>query len=181
MTNAATINTELVYQPSQTTHWKNLFPSKMMLLGSQNLNQGEELVAKIRHVEIQQIKSSTGMADDVPVVTFENAPPMVLNITNVKTIASLYGPSSHHWKGPSIQVYATMVKAFGSEVMALRVRAVIPDTNEDIDVYFNNLAVCKTMQQLKEAFTAIPKHLKARLTEHKNNMKNQIGAANVQG
>ena len=106
---------------------------------------------------------------------------MVMNITNVKTIASLYGPSYHHWKGQSIQIYAMMVKAFGDEVMALRVRAAIPDTNENIDQYVNSLINCTTMQELKQAFTSIPKHLKARLTEHKDTMKNKIGAANVQG
>ena len=29
---------KLIYEPSLTTHWKNLFPNKMLLLGSQNLN-----------------------------------------------------------------------------------------------------------------------------------------------
>jgi len=181
MNNVAQINPSIVYEPSQTTHWKTLFPNKTKLLGSHNLNEGEELVATIDHVEMQSIKNQSGQNEEVPVITFINAPPMVMNITNVKTIASLYGPSYHHWKGQSIQIYAMMVKAFGDEVMALRVRAAIPDTNENIDQYVNSLINCTTMQELKQAFTSIPKHLKARLTEHKDTMKNKIGAANVQG
>ena len=34
----------IIYEPSKTTHWRNLFESKSMLLGSHNLNEGEELV-----------------------------------------------------------------------------------------------------------------------------------------
>ena len=169
----------IVYEPSQTTHWKNLFPKKTMLLGSHNLNEGEELIAKIDYVEIKNIKNSSGKQESVPIITFKNAPPMVMNITNVKTIASLYGPSYHSWKGQSIQIYAMMVKAFGEEVMGLRVRAAIPDTNENTDQHVNSLNNCTTMQELKKAFTAIPKHLKARLTEDKNIMKKKIGASNV--
>ena len=48
MNNVAQINPSIVYEPSQTTHWKNLFPNKTMLLGSHNLNEGEELVATDR-------------------------------------------------------------------------------------------------------------------------------------
>ena len=181
MSNVAQINPSIVYEPSQTTHWKNLFPNKTMLLGSHNLNEGEELVATINYVEMQSIRSASGKQEEVPVITFVNAPPMVMNITNVKTIASLYGPSYHHWKGRGIQIYATLVKAFGSEVMALRVRAAIPDTNENIDKYVNSLNECTTMQELKEAFGLIPKHLKVRLTKDKDTMKNKIGVSNVQG
>ena len=181
MNSAAQINPNIVYEPSQTTHWKNLFPNKTMLLGSHNLNEGEELVAKIDHVEIKKIKNASGKQEEVPVITFEKAPPMVMNITNVKIIASLYGPSYHNWKGQSIQIYAMMVKAFGVEVMGLRVRAAIPDTNENIDAYFNSLSNCTTIQELKQAFMDIPKHLKVRLTEHKDTMKHKIGASNVQG
>ena len=85
--------TELVFEPSQTTHWKNLFPSKMMLLGSQNLNPGEELIATISSVEAQEIKNKNGKPDIVPVARFENAPPMVLNIPNPILIGPPLNPS----------------------------------------------------------------------------------------
>lgn len=174
-------NPEIVYQPSATTHWKNLFPSKMMLLGSQNLNQGEELVAKIRHVEIQKIKSSSGKDDTVPVVTFENAPPMALNITNARTISGLYGESYDAWKGRSIQVYVTLVRGFGSKEMinGLRVRNTIPATMEDAQAYAANLENCATLSELQKAFTAIPKHLKPNLKSLKDQLKQKLGNANV--
>ena len=47
------MNSKVIYEPSQTTHWKNLFPEKMKLLGSQNLNENEELIATIKKVAIE--------------------------------------------------------------------------------------------------------------------------------
>jgi len=74
----------IIYQPSVTTHWRNLFESKSMLLGSHNLNEGEELVCEIQSTSIEVIKNKNGKDERVPVLCFNNAPPMVLNITNTK-------------------------------------------------------------------------------------------------
>ena len=168
--------TQLVFEPSKTTHWKNLFPSKMMLLGSQNLNEGEELIAQIKAVEIQAIKSQSGQEEFVPVCQFENAPPMVLNITNSRTIASLYGECYDHWLGESIQIYATKVKAFGIEQMALRVREARPETTHDISHHESDLMACTSLGDLQRVFMAIPKHIKPRLVSVKDEMKEKINA-----
>lgn len=168
--------TNLVYEPSETTHWKNLFPNKTLLLGSHNLNPGEELIAKIKSVIVQEIKNKNGDTERVPVVSFENAPPMVLNITNSRTIANLYGELYDRWVGCSIQVYATKVKAFGQETMALRIREAIPDTNEDVTTYADALRSCTTMQDLQAVFMKIPKHIKPRLVSVKDEMKETINA-----
>lgn len=170
--------TQLIYEPSKTTHWKNLFPNKMMLLGSQNLNPGEELVAKISCVKVQKIKSQNGNEEEVAVIEFCNAPPMVLNVTNARTIASLYGELYQLWEGKSIQIYATNVKAFGIEQMALRVRSVIPDADYDISEYKVKLESCKTISDLREVFMQIPKHLKPRLSEKKDEMKELLSENN---
>lgn len=168
--------TNLVFEPSHTTHWKNLFPSKMLLLGSQNLNPGEELIAVIKAVEVQEIKNQKGDTERVPVVQFDNAPPMVLNITNTRTIANLYGELFDHWAGNAIQIYATKVKAFGQETMALRIREARPDVPQDLSQYENALMACTTMADLQKAFMAIPKHLKPKLVSVKDSMKEKINA-----
>lgn len=167
---------ELIFEPSKTTHWKNLFPNKMMLLGSQNLNDKEELIAVIRSVDIQTIKSANGKDENVPVVLFENAPPMVLNITNTRTIASLYGECYDQWAGKSIQIYATKIKAFGVEQTALRIREARPKTGESVDTFENGLKACTTINDLQKVFMAIPKHLKTRLVSVKDEMKETINA-----
>ena len=168
--------TNLVFEPSQTTHWKNLFPSKMQLLGSQNLNEGEELIAQIQSVAIQEIVNTSGQKESVPVVVFDNAPPMVLNITNSRTIASMYGENYDAWQGNSIQVYATKVKAFGQHQMALRIREARPNIKQNLDKHEKALNECKTLQELQGVFMAIPKHIKPSLTALKDELKNELTA-----
>lgn len=166
--------TKKVYQPSETTHWKTLFPSKMQLLGAHNLNENEELVAVITNVSRQEIKEQNGSAKEVPVLTFENAPPMALNITNAQAIGNMYGDSYTNWIGNPVQIYATLVKAFGNEGLALRIRSVIPDIGQDASHHEAALNSCTTMADLQTAFKKIPKHLKPRLTSVKDAMKEKL-------
>jgi hypothetical protein len=166
----------IVYQPSQTTHWKNLFASKTMLLGSHNLNEGEELVCQIASVAIQKIRNTSGKEEQVPVCNFFNAPPMVLNITNTRTIASLYGDNYEGWTNQYIQVFATSVKAFGQQQMALRVRQVKPNVGEDTSGYENQLRACQNLKELQSAFMALPAHLKPALAALKDEMKGKLNA-----
>ncbi len=165
----------VVYEPSQTTHWKNLFPKKSALLGSHNLNAGEELVAQITGVSVQEIKNNKGKADHVPVVTFSNAPPFVLNITNARTIESLYGCYHQNWIGKHIQLYATEVKDFGGgKTMGLRVRPKAPVVNDDLGQYESSLRKCQSMKELQGVFMSIPKQLKPSLEALKNEMKGKL-------
>lgn len=177
---------KIVYQPSKTTHWRNLFENKSMLLGAHNLNPGEELVAKIASVHTnQEITGNKGVKEHVSVIKFENAPPMVLNVTNTRTIASLYGEYYDNWIGKSIQVYATEVKAFGNITMALRIREAIPDTGEDVSEYIDLLKRCQSMKELQDAYFSIPKHLKGsgsstgkQLNQIKEEMKGKLDVRN---
>lgn len=164
----------IVFQPSTTTHWRNLFENKSMLLGSHNLNEGEELVCEIVNTGLQTIKNKAGKDEQVPVIIFNNAPPMVLNITNTKTIAALYGDLYDKWVGRSIQVYATKVKAFGAVTTALRVRPVIPANSNDLQQYVNTLNACGNIEQLKQAFMSLPNNVKPELTQLKDTIKAQL-------
>ena len=164
----------IVYQPSVTTHWRNLFESKSMLLGSHNLNEGEELICEIINTGIQTIKNKAGKDENVPVILFNNAPPMVLNITNTKTIASLYGDLYNQWVGKSIQVYATKVKAFGAVTTALRVRPVIPANSADVKQYVDKLNACGNIDQLKQVFMSLPNNVKPELTSLKDTIKTHL-------
>lgn len=166
----------VVYQPSVTTHWRNLFESKSMLLGAHNLNEGEELVATITGAGIQAIKNKNGGEERVPVITFSNAPAMVLNITNTKTIAALYGDLYENWIGRSIQVYPTKVKAFGQEQMALRIKLMIPPDPNEISNYAESLNNCRTIDELKGAYFALPNNIKGQLLNLKNEIKSRLEA-----
>lgn len=172
------MTTHIVYEASKTTHWKNLFPNKSQLLGSHNLNTGEELVATIVGVSVEEIKDQNGKAERVPVLKFEKAPPMVLNITNTRTIASLYGERYDQWQGRSIQLFSTTVKAFGEEMTALRVRPVIPSNDIDTTSHEARLRACTTMEDLKKVFMGLPNNIKVSLTAVKDEVKEAINASN---
>lgn len=163
--------TKLIYEPSKTTHWKNLFPNKMQLLGSQNLNPGEELIATIKSVGKQVVKGRGGKEDEVAVIHFDKAAPMVLNITNSRTISGLYGPYYEGWSGKPIQIYATEVSVSGKSMLGLRVRAAIPSVETDISVYETSLRESETIEDLQIAFGEIPRHIRPRLTAVKDEMK----------
>jgi len=164
-----------VYEPSQTTHWKNLFPHKTQLLGSHNLNEGEELVATIDSVDIKPIMNKNGKEEKVPIVHFTNAAPMVLNITNSRTIASLYGPYYHNWIGKKLQIFATNVKSFGGgEELGLRIRTLIPADDEEIQFHRVQLSSCRDMNELQSAFLKVPIHLKRQLISFKDQCKEKL-------
>lgn len=161
----------LVYTPSKTTHWKNLFPKKSELLGSHNLNEGEELVVRIVSVGPETIKDKNGNDVGLPVMTFDNAPPMVLNITNSKTISSLYGELIDGWIGKSIQLFSAKIKHKGELISALRIRPQIPTTNLNTDKEEAQLRACDNMDALKTVFMGFPVHIQKALEHVKNEMK----------
>ena len=155
-------NEKIIYEPSETTHWRNLFDNKNTLLGAHNLNPGEELIAEIKEIKTNgEIKDKVGNIQSVSILMFTNAPDMVLNITNAKTISSLYGEYTEKWPGKSIQLYAAPIKAFGENTLCLRIRKAIPDTGEDVSEYLIKLQNASNIKELQDAYKAIPSHLKA--------------------
>ena len=109
------------------THWKKLHNPDY--LGAYALAPGEELVVTIKAVVRETVAGEDGKKEECTVVRFADTgvKPMVLNVTNSKTISKLYDtPYIEEWAGKKIQIYATQVKAFGSMVEALRIRPKIP-------------------------------------------------------
>jgi len=170
--------TEIIYETSPNTHWKNTFPKKSELLGSHNLNEGEELVATFDKMPHQgTIKDRNGNDKTVTIATFINAPPMCLNITNCRIIEGLYGGMMDKWIGKSIQLYVGQVRnpEGAGTVGGLKVRERIPATDEDLSEYESALENCTTIDELKKAWMAIPKHLTSKLLTLKNNVKMELG------
>lgn len=167
---------KIVYEASTTTHWKNLFAKKCMLLGSHNLNEGEELVLQIMSVGISEIKNQNGKTEHVPVLQFNNCPPMVLNITNTRTIVSMYGEHYDKWSGCYIQLFSAMIKVKGVEQSALRIRPKKPSVGIDLSGYEQQIRSCKTIEQLKNMFMSIPSSARSQLNGLKDEMKGIINA-----
>lgn len=55
---------------------------------------------------------------------------LVLNRTNINTIAGLYGDDTDDWEGKKITLFATQVDFQGKQVDAIRVRNKPPKTKE---------------------------------------------------
>lgn len=108
------------------THWKKLQDPEY--LGAYSLNPGEDMIVTIASVRQEKVTGADGKKEDCMVARFlENIKPMILNVTNCKTIEKLYKtPYIEEWAGRKIQLYSEKVKAFGDVVEALRIRPFVP-------------------------------------------------------
>ena len=113
------------------THWKKLINPDY--LGAYSLDPGKDMVLTIREVRKEMITGADGKKEECIVCYWqEEQKPMILNVTNCKTISKLLKtPYIERWAGHRIQIGAEMVSAFGEKVEALRVRKSLP---EDVKV-----------------------------------------------
>lgn len=110
------------------THYKKLINPDY--LGAYSLEAGKDMVLTIKSVAKENVKGHGGKVEELTVARFkEIKKPMVLNVTNCKTIKDIYStPYIEEWEGKKIQVYGTEVKFGGEMVEALRIRPIIPKT-----------------------------------------------------
>lgn len=108
---------------SQKTHWKKLHNPDY--LGAYSIDNGT-MVVTIKSVGKEQVPGADGKKEEAIVAKLEGQKPMILNATNCKTIAGLYGNYIEDWQGKKITLFIANVKAFGTTVEALRVEAKIP-------------------------------------------------------
>lgn len=102
------------------THWKRLINPDY--IGAYALNPDEDLTVTIDFVQREQITGTDGKKEDATVAHLKGHKPLILNVTNSKSIAKLYGPYIEGWAGKDITLYASMTKAFGDVVECLRIR-----------------------------------------------------------
>ena len=118
------------------THWKKL--DNPDYLGAYALEPGKDLIAVIKSVGQEEVYNPSNNKKEVCTVAhFEdrNIKPMILNVTNCKTISKIYDtPYIEQWCGKAIAIYIAKVKAFGETVEALRIRAKVPSTEKFVCV-----------------------------------------------
>ena len=109
------------------THWKRLINPDY--LGAYSLDPGKDMVLTIRQVRKELITGADGKKEECIVCYWEeNQKPMILNVTNCKTISKLLQtPYIERWAGHRVQIGAEMVSAFGEKVEALRIRKRLPE------------------------------------------------------
>ena len=113
------------------THWKKM--TNPNYLGSYSLEDGQDITLTIREVRQEQVIGSDGKKEECIVCYWvEPQKPMILNVTNCKTIAKITGtPYIEKWSGIRIQIGADVTKFGGELVECLRVRK---DPPEDVKI-----------------------------------------------
>ena len=93
---------------------------------------GRSITVTIRSIGNEMV-AAQGKEEAVTVCRFvEPVKPMILNLTNRKTLAKLYKTkSASHLAGKRIVIGFDKVKAFGAIHDALRIRAVIPECGRE--------------------------------------------------
>jgi hypothetical protein len=107
---------------SDKTHWKKL--TNPDYLGSYAFQPGEEKTVTIKEVKREMVfNPSNGSKEECTVAYFvEDLKPLILNTTNCKTIARVWGtPYVEDWAGRKITLKVKKVSAFGEMVDAVRV------------------------------------------------------------
>lgn len=104
------------------THWKKCFNKDY--LGSHDLDNGKDLIAVIDHVEVKEVKDTTGKSSKCNVALFKGqVKPMILNATNCKMVKKFTGSNYiEDWKDVPVQICIREVSAFGETVEALRIK-----------------------------------------------------------
>ena len=109
------------------THYKKLINPDY--LGAYSLEPGQDMILTIKSVGKEEITGTGGKKEECIVCHWvENQKPMILNVTNCKTIAKLVkSPYIEKWAGHRIQIYADMTRFGGEMVECLRVRPKAPE------------------------------------------------------
>ena len=106
--------------PQHKTHWRKM-AGKEFIVGE--MLDGKDVTMTIKTVTIEELQSQKGTEKKV-VATFEEADmKIVLNVTNMKSIAEKIGSGFvQDWIGKKVTFYPTKITAFGKTTEAIRVR-----------------------------------------------------------
>ena len=107
------------------THWKKLINPEF--IGAYSLPEGQDLTVVIDYVQLQEITGTGGKKEDCTVAHLQGEKPMILNVTNSKSIAKLYGPFIEDWAGKRITLFASTTRLAGETVECLRIRPKVAD------------------------------------------------------
>ena len=114
------------------------FPSKY--LQAHNLKD-QDVTLTIRAVVREAVEDNKGDSEQLPVLYFEETREaarknggdelrLVLNKTNMKSIAKFYGYEGDDWVGKRVTFFPTTCQAFGDTVDCIRVRPVVPQAEQ---------------------------------------------------
>ena len=110
---------------AEHVHWKKT--TNPTYLGSWDFEPGQDMIVQVKDVRLEMVQNAQGR-EEKPILYLENGvKPMILNSTNMKQISKATGsPYMDEWVGKKLQLYVTMVAAFGTTTDAVRVREFAP-------------------------------------------------------
>lgn len=126
------------------THWKRLINPDF--IGAYALEADKDLVVTIDYVQLETIKGTDGKSEECTVAHLVKQKPLILNMTNSKSIAKLYGPYIEDWAGKQITLFASTTKAFGDIVECLRIRPTVPRKEKQS---INDARFAKAIESIK--------------------------------
>lgn len=140
------------------THWKLLMNPDY--IGAYWLPPGEDVTVTIDFVQREVITGTGGKKEECSVAHLKNGvKPFILNATNSKTIAKLYGPYIEDWAGKKITLYASTAKLAGDTVECLRIRPKVAERKKQpithqrlLSAIDQIIAGAYTIQKLKANF-----------------------------
>jgi transcriptional regulator of met regulon len=106
------------------THWKALVDPRYF--GAYALPNGNDLVVTIELVRSEEVTMMGGKKEVHSIMYLKGQKPMILNVTNSKSIHKLYGPYIEDWAGKQITLYASTAKMGGEMVECVRIRPSVP-------------------------------------------------------
>lgn len=101
-------------------------------LGAWDLNDKDDTVLTIDHVERNEVKNDRGTEKKMTIHFVENGyKPMICNTTNAKAISKAHGSTKvEDWEKKKISLYKATISAFGQTTECIRVRDYAPKTDE---------------------------------------------------
>jgi hypothetical protein len=109
---------------NEKTHWKKLVDPRY--IGAYALPNGDDLTVTIERVQLETVTMMGGKKEDHTICYLKGQKPMILNVTNSKSIHKLYGPYIEDWAGKQITLFASTAKMGGELVECLRIRPSVP-------------------------------------------------------
>lgn len=158
------------------THFKKL--RNPNFLGSWDLMDDDGKITNriltISDVKKEMVFDGKGGNDEVVVLHFQEAKPMIMNSTNLSTISKVLGSVFiEDWVAKQIELTAKKIKAFGEFHDALRIVAskVAP---KPVDL--TKLNNCKNLEDLKTAWETLTSEekLHPEMVTLKNKLKNDF-------
>lgn len=165
------------------THWKRLMNPDY--IGAYSLQEGEDLTVTIDYVVREQITGTGGKKEECTVAHLVKNKPFILNATNSKSIAKLYGVYIEDWAGKKITLYATTTRMGGETVECLRIRPQVAErrkqqiTDARLDAALKQIeAGAYTSEKLRNGFD-LTEEQDAKLVELLSNLASRIEHSEV--